>query len=364
MTYIFHCRPGAELHITACSAPRSRQKGFLMWTRKELKTRAKTLFKMNYWKAVLAALLLTLLAGGGSSAFSGSGISTFTSRLSSVTPPGNYNYYNTADPDDIYEMIESGNIYDALDAPAPSQMPPAMGLMFAGMFAIIILIVAAIAIAVNILLINPLVVGIRRFFTRNLYEKAQIRELAFGFDHSYKNVIHVMFFRDLHTFLWSLLFLIPGIVKFYEYRMIPYLLAEYPDMPKDDAFAISKYMMSGNKWKAFVLDLSFILWWIGSVFTLGLLGLFYGDPYIAQTGAALYDALKAEKQPFAAQPLPGPQPGSPAGQSFPQAAPMQPGSPAGQSFPQAAPMQPGGITEQPAAPEIDNSAQQDYNEDQ
>ena len=252
-----------------------------MWTRAELKTRAKTLFKMNYWKAVLAALLLAVLAGGGSSAFSGSssGLSSaITGSASSAAAQGTY------------------------------AASPQFGLMLAGMLTVFILVAIAIGIAVDILLLNPLEVGIRRFFSRNLYEKAQIRELAYGFDHSYKNVIHVMFFRDLHTILWTLLFIIPGIVKSYEYRMIPYLLAEYPDMPKDDAFAISKYMMTGNKWKTFVLDLSFILWILGSVFTAGLLGLFYGDPYMAQTGAALYDALKAEKQPFAQRPVSEPQP--------------------------------------------------------
>ena len=110
-----------------------------------------------------------------------------------------------------------------------------------------------------------------------------------------------MFFRDLYTFLWSLLFVIPGIVKGYEYRMIPYLLAEYPDMPMEDAFTISRNMMYGNKWKAFVLDLSFILWVLLSGITLGLAGIFYVDPYMAQTNAALYDAIKIEKQPFSGQ---------------------------------------------------------------
>ena len=234
---------------------------------------------MNYWKAVLAALLLSILAGGGSGAFSGSssGLSSmFSASASSASAQG------------------------------ISAVTPMAGLVLAGMITVFVLFAIAVGIAVDILLINPLEVGIRRFFCRNLYEKAQIRELAYGFDHSYKNVIHVMFFRDLHTFLWSLLFIIPGIVKSYEYRMIPYLLAEYPDMPKDDAFAISKYMMTGNKWKTFVLDLSFILWILGSVFTMGLLGLFYGDPYMAQTGAVLYDTLKAEKQPFAQQTAPEP----------------------------------------------------------
>lgn len=107
-----------------------------------------------------------------------------------------------------------------------------------------------------------------------------------------------MFFRDLYTFLWSLLFVIPGIVKFYEYRMIPYLLAQYPDMPMEQAFETSRRLMDGNKWKAFVLDLSFILWFLLSGITGGLVGLFYVQPYFEQTSAALYDAITIERPVF------------------------------------------------------------------
>jgi hypothetical protein len=91
--------------------------------------------------------------------------------------------------------------------------------------------------------------------------------------------------------LWTLLFIIPGIVKAYEYRMIPYILAENPHMSRKEVFAASKSMMMGNKWKAFVLDLSFLGWHILSVFTVGILELFYVAPYVYATNAALYEAL-------------------------------------------------------------------------
>ena len=98
-----------------------------------------------------------------------------------------------------------------------------------------------------------------------------------------------MFFRDLYTVLWTLLLIIPGIVKSYEYQMIPYLLAENPQMTKEQAFAESKRMMTGQKWRAFVLDLSFIGWNILSALTLGILGIFYVQPYMDATHAALYE---------------------------------------------------------------------------
>ena len=95
----------------------------------------------------------------------------------------------------------------------------------------------------------------------------------------------------IFTVLWSLLFIIPGIVKAYEYMMIPYLLADNPQMTKEQAFAESKRMMQGQKWKAFVLDLSFIGWYILSGLTLGILAIFYVSPYVNATHAALYEAL-------------------------------------------------------------------------
>ena len=149
----------------------------------------------------------------------------------------------------------------------------------------------AIAIVIDVFVLNPLEVGTRRFSIVNLNSEANVKEVAFGFDHNYKNVIGVMFYRDLYTFLWTLLFIIPGIVKSYEYRMIPYIMAEHPEMTKEQAFALSKQMMSGQKWKTFVLDLSFIGWEILSVCTLGILSIFYVEPYRFMTNAALYERL-------------------------------------------------------------------------
>ena len=283
-----------------------------MWTRKQLKEKAKGLFRANYWKAVLAALVLAVVVGSGGSVGSSSGMSSMFSGMSSIGT--SQSTFNSTRGTDFNEFMEESGLMEAItedgmivttEGEMPDAVPMAVGILMVGMILVIALVIAAVAIALDILLFNPLEVGVRRFFTRNLHEKAQVRELAFAFDHSYRNILKVMFFRDLFTFLWSLLFIIPGIVKSYEYRMIPYLLAEYPDMSRDDAFAISRQMMSGNKWKTFVLDLSFILWILGSVFTLGLLGLFYGDPYMAQTGAVLYETLKAEKRPFAPQPAAG-----------------------------------------------------------
>jgi uncharacterized membrane protein len=103
-----------------------------------------------------------------------------------------------------------------------------------------------------------------------------------------------MFFKLLYTFLWSLLFVIPGIIKSYEYRMIPYILCENPDIDKERVFALSRSMMSGVKWRVFVLDLSFILWDMLSVITGGIVGIFWVLPYKQATFAELYAAMRTK----------------------------------------------------------------------
>ena len=84
------------------------------------------------------------------------------------------------------------------------------------------------------------------------------------------------------------------VIKTYEYRMIPYILAENPRIKRKEAFELSKQMMKGNKWKTFILDMSFFGWNFLSVLTLGILSIFYVNPYNAATIAELYATLKTK----------------------------------------------------------------------
>ena len=68
------------------------------------------------------------------------------------------------------------------------------------------------------------------------------------------------FLVGLFTFLWSLLFVIPGIIKAFSYAMTPYILAEHPEMTATEAITESRYIMNGNKWRLFCLGFSFIGW--------------------------------------------------------------------------------------------------------
>lgn len=83
----------------------------------------------------------------------------------------------------------------------------------------------------------------------------------------------------LFAFLWSLLFVIPGIVKTYSYALTPYILAKYPEVQAKEALKHSMKIMDGKKAELFVLQLSFIGWMFLSSLTFGLLGIFFVLPY-------------------------------------------------------------------------------------
>ncbi len=254
-----------------------------MWTRTELKQKGKAAFLANYWKTVLVSLIvLLLLAGAGGAGGRGTGHSR---------PDGETVSFET----EIQDIAEAGSAAEQIESlkEAFRDTASAVGiLMVTGIILIVVLIVMAVAICVDVFLLNPLSVGATRFFVRNLNMKAQIRELGFCFDNNYTSVVKTMFFKDLYNTLWFLLFVIPGIVKAYEYRMIPYILSEHPDMPTEEVFRKSKEMMTGQKWAAFVLDLSFIGWEIVSLITSGVVGIFYVNPYRYMTSAALYERLE------------------------------------------------------------------------
>ena len=95
------------------------------------------------------------------------------------------------------------------------------------------------------------------------------------------------FLRGLFTILWTLLFIIPGIIKSLSYSMTPFIMAENPDMTASEAINASKELMRGHKMDLFLLGLSFIGWSLLSALTLGIGHLFL-NPYMNAAYAAFY----------------------------------------------------------------------------
>lgn len=241
-----------------------------MWTRKELKTKAKEALKRNYWKVVLVSVLVILLSGGFSYGFSGgSGGSSPQEEISEMQEM-------TTSP--ATEALSSADLIIIV-------------IVAIVIFTVVFCIVFAIAYAIAAFLYNPVLVGVNRFMLKSVDDRAEVKEIAYAFDHSYMNVVKTMFFKDLYVFLWTLLFVIPGVYKKYQYRMVPYIMAEHPEMNYKEALELSKNMMDGEKWHAFVLDLSFVLWHVLGIITCGILEAFYIAPYQNLTNAELYRTI-------------------------------------------------------------------------
>lgn len=131
-------------------------------------------------------------------------------------------------------------------------------------------------------------------FSRRIYRN-EITNLGDMFDTAFFNYwrnVGGMLWMYLFIFLWTLLFIIPGIVKAYAYYLTPYILAEYPNVPATEALKLSMRMTDGYKGELFVLDLSFIGWNILSLFTLGILGLVYVNPYYYTSKAGMYVEIR------------------------------------------------------------------------
>ena len=206
-------------------------------------------FKKNYVSAVVVALLMGIFG----------------------TVSGESSARRVSENSDIY----SGNLFN-------------VG-MITGLLAGIAMVVILIVLVAKVFVGNLLKMGGYRFFILNQTAQPGIGTLLDGFRSGhYVNIVLTMFLRDLFTTLWSLLLVVPGIVKHYEYLMVPYIIAENPAMDYKEAFQISKQMMDGEKMEAFIMDLSFLGWYLLSAVTCGLLAIFYVNPYVQASFAEMY----------------------------------------------------------------------------
>ena len=140
---------------------------------------------------------------------------------------------------------------------------------------------------------NILMIGECRFFLEaRLYPQTRISKIFFLFKLRYlRNPVWIMFCSSIALILWSFT-IVGGPVKYYEYFLIPYIVAENPSIDRKEVFALSKRLMSGNKMKLFKLHCTFIGWQIASLFTFGFLNLAFGNPYMASSNAEFYMSVR------------------------------------------------------------------------
>ena len=290
-----------------------------MWKRKDLKIKARKVVKSNYWTALIVCFLLALFT----SEF-GTSIVLIWQGEDSVDPNYIVKQENIVSNNEkakeelneikekeeefqekkssfnqlqivIMETIKANinnlfksekyifRIWDAIKSFGINEIGLGIGLILISIIALIYIILIA----------EPLRVAGRKYFilaSKEQNTKMGVMKEIFK-KGNWKNVTYVMFLKNLYNLLWFLT-IIGGIVKFYEYRMIPFILANDPGINKKEAFELSKKMMKGNKWKAFLLDISFVLWYILSIFTFGLLNILYVNIYKASTETELYNTLR------------------------------------------------------------------------
>lgn len=212
-----------------------------MWTRAEVKKRAWNGLKNYYWYGVLSCFLLGLL-----------GILS------------------------IFPYLLAVALFAVCICIAP--LAPFMSCIVDGVYA------------------DILEIGGIHFFMQSIKEEkpAPVSTIFSGFKTNYGKTAKILIFRNVFLTLWTMLFIIPGIIKSYEYRMIPYLIADYPEKDQDEIFRMSKEMMTGNKGKAFVFDLSFLGWCLLAAIPAGL-GYLFLAPYYSAACAELYLAIKEER---------------------------------------------------------------------
>lgn len=261
----------------------------IQWSRRELKERSKSVLHTHYWRMIFMTFLLSLLIGSNSLV-----MGTVQPVLKEISSDAGTNIFQRNEKSTGLTAETEQDLEDVRDELMEAKK--SCGIPYLGMVTMAIIVLSFIlvgsGIAINIFIANPIYVGISRFYIRSFDIKPKLREMFYPFEENYRNVVSIMFLKDLYTILWSLLFIIPGIIKSYEYYMVPYLLAENPDMRAKEAFAISRQMMQGHKWRTFVMEWSFLGWQILSAMTFGILGIFFVDSYMYLTCTALYRKLR------------------------------------------------------------------------
>ena len=225
-----------------------------MWNRQQVKEQAKQIMKRNYWKMFVVTLIASILTGEKT---------TIIERVQDFTS-NNLSY-------DSQPIFYSSN--------------------FQYIFYSFISVASILGILYTIFIGNVIVVGKNGYFIKNHDENSELSEIFSGFKGNYFNVVKIMFLMDLKTLLWLFLFIVPGVIKAYEYSMIPYLLAENPNLSASQAFSLSKQMTTGQKMDLFVLDLSFLGWIILGLICCGI-GILFVLPYPEATRAEVYLILK------------------------------------------------------------------------
>lgn len=232
-----------------------------MWSIRDIKKKGRSALKKNYWRSVVVAALMFLLA-------------TVASKLTQTRS----------------RSILRNVGFEPLHKMMPNEIMIITGIVVVGYMSIIVF-----AALVKIICSNALEVGGCLFFKNNAEgESAKLTLIGEGFS-DYAHVFVTLLLRDIFVVLWACLGIIPGLVKGYSYRMVPYIVKDYPDLSETEVITLSRRMMDGNKWRTFLLDLTFVGWFFAGIVSYGMISVLWTYPYYENTIAALYLELKGSQ---------------------------------------------------------------------
>lgn len=236
---------------------------------KDIRHQAWNALRGKWGWAILACLVATFL--GGASSFASSG---FSVNIKFETKSG------------------SGGLSSLTNMFENSELAP-----------LIIVIIVVLVVVIAIISLLSLAYAVASFCLASIIEvgysnfnldiidgnKVEFVRIFSFFKHWGKAILANLI-RNLFIFLWSLLFIIPGIIASYRYSMVPFILADNPDMSAGDAIDVSKTIMHGNKWRLFCLNFSFFGWDVLCALTFGILSIWI-SPYKHAALAAFYRSI-------------------------------------------------------------------------
>ncbi len=165
--------------------------------------------------------------------------------------------------------------------------------------AVIILISNILLFLITVFFLSVLEIGRNRYFLeQRRYLKTNVESCFYPYRKRRNfRLALILLFKDLYLFLWSFT-IIGGIIKYYEYAMIPYVLAENTHIKRKEAFLLSKELMRGNKMALFKLDLSLLVWRLLGVFTFNLSNILFTNIYKVTLYSEFYATIRMEKKPY------------------------------------------------------------------
>lgn len=284
-----------------------------MLNRKELKQRGKGAFYRNWKVCIITCFIFTLCIGGTIISFHKTTEIDYPENLNQINIKlkGENNsdivndflkgVYGKEEKESIFKNSTEGVLGNVVNN-VSSSGSYLFGILNAinqmvfkdHIWASVIIIIGALcSLFYWIFVSKVLEVGNARFYLENRkYTKTKTNKLLLPYKLSKTcHVAYTMFLKNLYNLLWCFT-IVGGFIKYYSYMLVPYILAENPNMKPQDVIKLSRDMMNGYKWEMFKLDISFIGWQALGAITFNIGNIVFTNPYMNTTKAEAYMYLR------------------------------------------------------------------------